>query len=76
MDLDILDRFYYKMIRRILHISMNEVKENKITNGEMRKKFGSIPKLSNLWRTRMLKFIDRTVRQDINVLLISFRDKL
>ena len=62
-DLDALDIFHHKAIRRILHINMIQVKDERLKNEELRKRFGNIPSLSVLWRQRLLKFIGRAARQ-------------
>ena len=69
MDMNILDVFFHKSIRRILGISMTEVKERSITNIKLRKRFGNINSLSHIMTYRRLKFVGRTVRQDLRMLL-------
>ena len=44
-DLNKLERFHHGAIRRILGIRMDEVKDEKITNGEVRRIFGNIKKI-------------------------------
>ena len=46
-DLKSLDTFHHKSIRRILGISMGEVKDEEITNSEIRRRFGEIESLSD-----------------------------
>ena len=67
-DLHALDTFMHKAIRRILHIRMLHVKDEKITNDDIRKKFGNIKRLSHIWRTRLLKFVGRSIRQHLQSL--------
>ena len=61
-DIKLLDTFYHKSIRRILGITMGRVKEEEITNSEIRRRFGNIESLSVTCRKRQLLFIDRIVR--------------
>ena len=68
MDMDILDVFFHKSIRRILGINMTEVKEKSISNIKLRKRFGNVNSLSHIMTCRMLKFVGRTVRQDPRML--------
>jgi len=50
MDLDLLDRFHHKLIRRILKIGMMQVKDEKIQNKEVRSRFNkNYIKLSKTW---------------------------
>ena len=63
-DLKAIDTFHHKAIRRILHINMNQVKNERITNEEIRCRFNNIPPLSTIWRQRLLKFIGRSARQN------------
>ena len=67
-DLNLLDVFFHKAIRRILNISMSRVKEERISNFRLRKKFRADRSLSEAWRFHLLKFVGRTVRQDDNAL--------
>ena len=39
VDLQVLDTFIYKSIRRVLHIRMLQVKDKRIINDDIRKKF-------------------------------------
>ena len=63
-DIKLLDTFHHKSIRRILGISMGRVRDEEITNSEIRRRFGSIESLSVTWRKRQLLFIGRIVRLD------------
>ena len=42
---------------------MNQVKNKRIKNEELRKRFGNILPLSVIWRQRLLKFVECVVRQ-------------
>ena len=65
-DLKLLDVFYHKAIRRILRIRMLQIKDERISNSKLRAKILVGKSLSEIWRFRLLKFIGRTVRQDVN----------
>ena len=65
-DIKLLDTFHHKSIRRILGITMGRVKDEEITNSEIRRRFGGIEALSVTWRKRQLLFIGRIVRLDRN----------
>ena len=69
MDMDILDVFFHKSIRRILGINMTEAKEKSVSNVKLRKRFGNANSLSHIMTCRMLKFVRRTARQDPRKLL-------
>jgi len=62
-DLQQIDVFHHKTIRRILGINMADVKEHHITNESIRRQFGNIDLLSTIWRKRVLTFIGRTICQ-------------
>ena len=61
-NLDKLDAFLHKSIRRILKISMTEVKEKKIKNRKVRKIFYNIPDIRSIIAARTCRFIGRVVR--------------
>ena len=61
-DLKLLDTFHHRTLRRIMHMSMNQVKLERLTNKKARLKFGKTSKLSEIWKTRLLLFIGRTAR--------------
>ena len=47
-DLNMLDSFYHKAIRRILGIRMNRVCDEHIKNDQIRKLFGGVKPLSHI----------------------------
>ena len=62
-DLNRIDIFHHKTIRRILGINMTDVEKQHITNEKLRGMFGNIDPLSTIWRKRVLKFIGRSICQ-------------
>ena len=62
-DLKLLDTFHHRSLRRIMHMFMNQMKLERLTNKKVRLKFGNISKLSEIWKARLLLFIGRTARQ-------------
>ena len=64
LDLSLLDSFYHKAIRRVLNIRMSRVKSEHLSNSQLRKMFGDVKPLSEIWRFRLLKFVRRTIQQD------------
>ena len=63
-DLALLDAFHHKTIRRILHISMANVTKLRLKNKIIRSKFGNIKKLSDLWRSHLLKYVSWSTHQN------------
>ena len=61
-DVAMAEVFHHKSIRRTLGISMMQVKEQEIKNEEVRRRFGNIECMTNIWRRRQLLFIGRIVR--------------
>ena len=59
---DKLDTFLHKSIRRILRITMTEVKEEKIRNEKVRKLFYNIPDMRSIIAARTSRFIGKVVR--------------
>ena len=71
-DLALLDAFHHKATRRILNISMSKVKEQHLKNSKLRKDFGGLKPLSEIWLSRLLKFAGRTLRQTDDALSKRF----
>ena len=71
-DLESLDVFHHKTIRKILGINMLQVKDERITNEKLRMRFNNIKSLSEIWRYRVLKFIGRVARQNPSALPRKF----
>ena len=67
-DLELLDVFHHRSIRRILNISMLQVKDERLKNSQVRKKSGNIKNLSEIWRSRLLNFAGRVARQPSSTL--------
>ena len=61
-DTAMAEAFHHKSIRRMLGISMMQVKEQEIKNEEVRRRFGNIECMTGTWRRRQLLFIGRIVR--------------
>ena len=61
-NLDKLDAFLHKSIRRILRIPMSQGKDEKITNERVRKIFFNIPDLQSLIAIHQCRFIGRVIR--------------
>ena len=57
-----LEVFLTRNIRRILKISMFQVKRERITNDQVRKRFYDIPCVENMIAARLLSFIGKAVR--------------
>ena len=57
-----LEVFLHRSVRRILQIKMSEVKEERITNAEVRRRFFNIPTIQNQIAKRQLTFIGKVVR--------------
>ena len=61
-DIAKMNTFHHKSTRRILGITMGRVKEEEITNEDVRGRFGNIEPMRDTWRKRQLLFIGRIVR--------------
>ena len=61
-SLNRLDVFLHRSIRRIMKISMSQVKENRISNEKIREMFYHIPNLRELIAIRQCRFIGKVVR--------------
>ena len=61
-QLDQLEVFLHRSIRRILQISMNKVKEERIRNEKVRQMFYSIPCAWNMIAARQMDFIGKMIR--------------
>ena len=61
-QLDKLEVFLHRSIRRILHISMTKVREQRLHNDKVRKMFYSIPCVRNMIAARQLDFIGKMIR--------------
>jgi hypothetical protein len=59
-----LELFHHGVIRRILWISRQRVRDEKITNSAVRKKFLNIPTMMNIVKIRVLKYICKVVREE------------
>ena len=57
-----LDVFLHRSARRIMGVSMAEVRDKKITNEEIRKRFFNIPPIASQIAKRQLTFIGKAVR--------------
>jgi hypothetical protein len=57
-----LDVFIHRAARRILHISMTQVQEERIRNSEVRKKFFDIPTAERMIAIRQLTYLGKIVR--------------
>ncbi len=55
-QLDKLEVFLHRSIRRILHISMTKVREQHLHNNKVRKMFYSIPCVRNMIVARQMDF--------------------
>ena len=62
-DLQLLDVFHHRTLRRILNVIMNQVKDEKITNAQLRTKFGNIKSVSDIWRQMLILFLVRNARK-------------
>ena len=61
-QLDQLEVFLHRSIRRILQISMSTVKEERIRNEKVREMFYSIPCVRNMIASRQADFIGKMIR--------------
>mgnify|MGYP006196714589 FL=1 len=59
--LDKLEVFLTRNVRKILRISMYQVKKERITNDQVRKRFYDIPCVKNMIAARLLSFIGKAV---------------
>jgi hypothetical protein len=59
-----LEVSHHGAIRRILGISRQRVRDEKITNSPVRKKFMNIPKMMNTVKRRVLSYIGKVVREE------------
>jgi len=59
------EAFYHKAMRRILGISMMQVKEDEIKNEETRKRFMNSEGFADIWRCRQMLFLGRITRLNI-----------
>jgi hypothetical protein len=59
-----LEVFHHGAIRRILWISRQRVRDEKTTNSAVRKKFINIPKMMNIVKRRVLKYIGKVVTEE------------
>ena len=57
-----LEVFLHRSVRRILGITMTEVKEERIRNEEVRERLFKIPNIQNQIAKRQLTFIGKVVR--------------
>ena len=57
-----MEVFLHRSVRRILGITMTEVKEERIRNAEVRERFFNIPTIQNQIAKRQLTFIGKVVR--------------
>ena len=57
-----LEVFLHRGIRRILHISITQVQEERIRNDKVRRQFYDIPCVTNMVAARQLKFLGKVVR--------------
>ena len=60
--MDKLEVFVHRSCRRILHITMTQVKDERITNEQVRKTFYSLPSVPHLIAARQLSFIGKVIR--------------
>jgi ribosomal 50S subunit-associated protein YjgA (DUF615 family) len=60
----LLEIFHNEAIRRILGIGRQRVPNEKITNSAVRKKFMNIPKMMNIVKRRVLKYIGKVFREE------------
>ena len=63
-DIKKLERFHHNAIRRILGVSMTQVKEERITNAEIRKRFENIPPIRLIIAKKQLKWLGKIVRME------------
>ena len=63
-DIQKLERFHHNAIRRILGVSMTQVKEERITNVELWKRFGKIPSIQLIIAKKQIKWLGKIVRME------------
>ena len=61
-QLDKLEVFLHRSIRRILQISMSTVQEQRLHNGKVRDMFYSIPCVRNMIAARQMDFVGKMIR--------------
>jgi len=61
-QLDKLEVFLHRSIRRILQISMSTVQEQRLRNGKVRDMFYSIPCVRNMIAARQMDFVGKMIR--------------
>ena len=61
-QLDKLEVFLHRSIRRILQISMSTVQEQRLRNGKVRDMFYSIPCVRNMIEARQMDFVGKMIR--------------
>ena len=61
-QLDKLEVFLHRSIRRILQISMSTVREHRLHNDKVRRMFYSIPCVRNMIAARQMDFIGKMIR--------------
>ena len=57
-----IELFQNKVMCRVLGVTMDQATEEEVTNDEIRRIFGSVPKVEDAWRNRQLLFAGRIVR--------------
>ncbi len=62
LQLDKLAVFLHRSIRRIPHISMTKVHEQRLHNNKVRKMFYSIPCVCNMIAARQMDFVGKMIR--------------
>ena len=62
-DIKKLEAFHHKSMRRILHINMQRVKDERIKNSEIRKQFNNIDTIEDTIIKRQLQFVGKIMRQ-------------
>jgi hypothetical protein len=60
----ILDLLHHGAIRRVLGVSRQKVRDERITNSAVRNKFLNMPTMMNLVKRRLLKYIGKVARED------------
>jgi hypothetical protein len=61
-QLDKLEVFLHRSIRRILQIAMSTVQEQRLRNGKVRDMFYSIPCIRNMIAARQMDFVGKMIR--------------
>ena len=59
-----MDIFQNKEVRHILRISVQQVKDEEITNNEIKRWFNKMLKAEDMWRNRQLLFLGRIARMN------------